>query len=202
MRSNKRHLMPTATRHLTRGHHVCTTGRALAGVLRRDLGEGRFRTVHASRTGDATCFLAHATYGTCICGRLKRRWHVIVGRDEQASWFGIPFFPRSETAYAVGLLRHLSSPPPTGGGISNGSNGSDRVPVTYVEPLPAHLKISPDFIAYASQEAAPAVGGSAALRLKVARLREQEQGRSSSSSLEVGFHWGFIGLQYLEASFE
>ncbi len=84
------------------------------------------------------------------------------------------------TAYAVGLLRHLSPPPEPSTTTTSSSSSNDNgcVPVTYVEPLPAHLKISPDFISYASQEAAPAVGGRAAPRLKIARLREQEQGRS------------------------
>jgi len=90
-------------------------------------------------------------------------------------------------AYAVGLLRHLSPPPEpstttttttSSSSSSNNNNDNGFVPVTYVEPLPAHLKISPDFISYTSQEAAPAVGGRAAPRLKIARLREQEQGRS------------------------
>lgn len=40
-------------------------------MLSRDLGEGRFRTVHASRSGDVTCFLAHATYGPS-CGLIDR----------------------------------------------------------------------------------------------------------------------------------
>lgn len=48
-----------------------------------------------------------------------------------------------------------------------------------MEPLPAHLKISPDFISYTAQDATPVVGGAAAPRLKVARLWEQEQGRSA-----------------------
>lgn len=54
--------------------------------------------------------------------------------------------------------------------------------MTYIEPLPAHLKISPGFITYTAQEASPAVGGMAAPRLKVARLREQEQGRSTTAA--------------------
>ena len=88
--------------------------------------------------------------------------------DQPADDAILPHKPH--TAYATSLL-----PQPT-----KTTTANSPPPVTYIEPLPAHLKISPDFITYTAQEASPAVGGMAAPRLKVARL--QEQGRSTTAA--------------------
>lgn len=90
------------------------------------------------------------------------------------------------TAYAVGMLRHLPSPLPLQGSSETKHGSNPAIPITYVEPLPAHLKISPDFITYSAQDATPAVGGAAAARLKVARLRELDQGRSQVGGVKTG----------------
>jgi hypothetical protein len=41
-----------------------TKGRVLAALLREELPEGRFHTVHSDRSNDAMCFVLHAPYGT------------------------------------------------------------------------------------------------------------------------------------------
>lgn len=41
-----------------------TKGRILAALLREELFEGRFHTVHNDRSNDAMCFVVHASYGT------------------------------------------------------------------------------------------------------------------------------------------
>jgi len=39
-------------------------GRVLVALLREELPEGRFHTVHSDRSNDAMCFVLHAPYGT------------------------------------------------------------------------------------------------------------------------------------------
>jgi len=41
-----------------------TKGRVLVALLREELPEGRFHTVHSDRSNDAMCFVLHAPYGT------------------------------------------------------------------------------------------------------------------------------------------
>lgn len=48
-----------------------TKGRALVKLLREELPEGRFYTVHSDRSNDAMCFVVHAPYGKCL--KLKGR---------------------------------------------------------------------------------------------------------------------------------
>lgn len=68
-------------------------GRELAALLRRELPQGHFNTVHSGRSNDAMCFLMHVPY-----------------------------------AFALQLLEASTT-----GNL-----------VSYIEPLPANLKISPD----------------------------------------------------------